>query len=63
MMQNKLALSESALPEELRLALAKSMQNDLFQQARGKNLCCEMWGTPAGRRGRDPTISVSRGAG
>jgi hypothetical protein len=29
-------LSESALPEELRLALAQNMQNDLFYQVRAR---------------------------
>jgi hypothetical protein len=31
-LQKKGVLSESALPEELRLALAQTMQNDLFYQ-------------------------------
>jgi uncharacterized protein YdeI (YjbR/CyaY-like superfamily) len=30
--QKKGVLSESALPEELRLALAQNMQNDMFHQ-------------------------------
>jgi hypothetical protein len=31
-LQKKGVLSEAALPEELRLALAQNMQNDLFYQ-------------------------------
>ena len=34
-LQKKGVLSEAALPEELRLALAQNMQNDLFYQVRG----------------------------
>jgi hypothetical protein len=33
-LQKKGVLSEAALPEELRLALAQNMQNDLFYQVR-----------------------------
>jgi hypothetical protein len=33
-LQKKGVLSESSLPEELRLALAQNMQNDLFYQVR-----------------------------
>jgi hypothetical protein len=33
-LQKKGVLSESALPEELRLALAQNMHNDLFYQVR-----------------------------
>ena len=33
-LQKKGVLSETALPEELRLALAQNMQNDLFHEVR-----------------------------
>ena len=39
LVQKKGVLSESALPEELRLALAKNMQNDLFHQVRWEVVC------------------------
>ena len=45
-LQKKGVLSEAALPEELRLALAQNMQNDLFYQVRTKfwaRAMCQMW--------------------
>jgi hypothetical protein len=44
-LQKKGVLSEAALPEDLRLALAETMQNDLFYQvrARRRNLVPGRW--------------------